>query len=834
MKTKTTLFTLLSLSFTVLMAQADLALSGSAFQPGSVDRGELFSVQAQVTNFGNQTAAANYMFIYFSQDLTVTDDEIVGRVSIGELAPGESQDIDFLFPIPGLFLPGDYYIGLAIDPFDDVVESDESNLFCASDGVSCLSFSITSDYVASQKVTYPMLFIHGLTGESGTWLDFTIEAEQYYGWNYGGQLDYCLNPDGIQSTSDGIITSFGNTSDLEIGDYYYVNFDVSTDGVLYVGNDGIPFNDDYSNQSAIVKQGWAVRDAVENVLEVTGAEKVILVGHSMGGLASREYLQNPNNWQADGNHHVAKLLTIGTPNGGSNLSGPPLSVFLGIDESSEAVRDLRYPSALFSGQYLEGGFESTFSVFYNDDVNCNGTVGDDITGLNEKIAPADVSYACIVGVGDNLPSLEGDGVVTEVRADLNNYLLAQPPLGILHADRFDVTTGHTSIHTENHSVLIQGLDEPRFYEEAYPIPLNSLYYAHSTIQPANNPIPAPNNGIDWDNYLLEITESGLLEVEIFNIPVHGFATFLLDEDYNVLEEVQALGESNISFERELNPGTYFLECGSIPTTNSWRFPYAYSVSFAVALAANFSADTQEGCGPFTVSFADQSAGTPTSYSWSFPGGTPSTSTAAAPTVTYSNAGVYPVSLTVSNAAGSNSITQEEYISVQTAPVADFSLVQEGGLVTFTNLTEVDLEEPEYLWNFGDGQTSMEASPVHIYQASGTYTVELAATSSCGTTSSTMTIDIVIVSTDDIAQPSVLSIFPNPATESVQLRLAGEYTGQYELKLINSLGQILRTTKGNKLGPVLEFTFDVSDLASGSYFVEVASGEESQMVKVLVE
>ena len=48
--------------------------------------------------------------------------------------------------------------------------------------------------------------------------------------------------------------------------------------------------------------------------------KVILVGHSMGGLAAREYIQNSMHWLT-GNHRVAKLVTSGTPHQGSNYSG---------------------------------------------------------------------------------------------------------------------------------------------------------------------------------------------------------------------------------------------------------------------------------------------------------------------------------------------------------------------------------------------------------------------------------------------------------------------------------------------------------------------------------
>ena len=65
----------------------------------------------------------------------------------------------------------------------------------------------------------------------------------------------------------------------------------------------------------------------------------------------------------------------------------------------------------------------------------------------------------------------------------------------------------------------------------------------------------------------------------------------------------------------------------------------------------------------TVTFTDQSTNSPTSWSWSFPGGTPSTSTEKNPIVTYPTIGTYDVSLTVSNTAGSDTITKSNYINV---------------------------------------------------------------------------------------------------------------------------------------------------------------------------
>ena len=70
--------------------------------------------------------------------------------------------------------------------------------------------------------------------------------------------------------------------------------------------------------------------------------------------------------------------------------------------------------------------------------------------------------------------------------------------------------------------------------------------------------------------------------------------------------------------------------------------------------ANFSSSPASGYAPLTVKFTDQSTGSPSSWNWDFGDGT--TSTDQNTTHTYSTAGNYTVTLTVSNAAGNSTIT----------------------------------------------------------------------------------------------------------------------------------------------------------------------------------
>jgi PKD repeat protein len=86
----------------------------------------------------------------------------------------------------------------------------------------------------------------------------------------------------------------------------------------------------------------------------------------------------------------------------------------------------------------------------------------------------------------------------------------------------------------------------------------------------------------------------------------------------------------------------------------------------------------------SVNFTDQSTNSPTSWSWSFPGGTPSTSTAQNPSgIIYNAAGTYAVTLVATNATGFNTLTIPGYITVTSGTTSSCDTVSNFNLATMT-------------------------------------------------------------------------------------------------------------------------------------------------------
>ncbi|MEQ8563041.1 MAG: GEVED domain-containing protein [Cytophagales bacterium] len=86
--------------------------------------------------------------------------------------------------------------------------------------------------------------------------------------------------------------------------------------------------------------------------------------------------------------------------------------------------------------------------------------------------------------------------------------------------------------------------------------------------------------------------------------------------------------------------------------------------------AEFSANTTSAIVSAPISFLDNSLGSPNSWTWSFPGGTPSSSGIQNPVVSYGATGTYDVSLLVTNANGSDSISKTSFITITNYCIPD--------------------------------------------------------------------------------------------------------------------------------------------------------------------
>jgi PKD repeat protein len=149
--------------------------------------------------------------------------------------------------------------------------------------------------------------------------------------------------------------------------------------------------------------------------------------------------------------------------------------------------------------------------------------------------------------------------------------------------------------------------------------------------------------------------------------------------------------------------------------------------------------------------------------------------------------------------------------IYSTPVADFSWIENSFVVTFTNESTGG---GTYLWDFGDGQTSTEANPVHTYASGGSYIVTLTITNDCDTDVYT---EQIAISTVSVYTPDIhIEVFPNPAKD---------------IMLVKADGIILKTEVFDLQGKLLlsEITnndrveINVEILNSGTYILKVTTG-----------
>ncbi|NGF76349.1 PKD domain-containing protein [Fluviicola sp. SGL-29] len=155
------------------------------------------------------------------------------------------------------------------------------------------------------------------------------------------------------------------------------------------------------------------------------------------------------------------------------------------------------------------------------------------------------------------------------------------------------------------------------------------------------------------------------------------------------------------------------------------------------------------------------------------------------------------------------------------PVAAFSYTAQTNQLAFENTSQ---HATDYLWDFGDGSTSTEQNPTHIYTAVGSYTVTLIARH-CGQTDTFEHVipvqSLAVPSTDN----TTILVYPNPVNDQLHIRSSGTA----EVQLLDLTG---RTVLTGVVATDGKSTLLLHQVPNGHYTLKIRIGEHDYFKQVI--
>ncbi|PKP20248.1 MAG: hypothetical protein CVU05_09560, partial [Bacteroidetes bacterium HGW-Bacteroidetes-21] len=240
--------------------------------------------------------------------------------------------------------------------------------------------------------------------------------------------------------------------------------------------------------------------------------------------------------------------------------------------------------------------------------------------------------------------------------------------------------------------------------------------------------------ICWVTWTPTLPQQGMYEVFAY-VPSNGATT--VSAPYKVYHNG---GVSTVDINQSIysdewvSLGTYtfnqgqsgYVYLGDSSTYDGQMIAYdAMWWSYRPQAEAAFTQSSSNFCPGGIVTYTNESTNGQ-SYAWEFPGGVPATSNIANPTVQYNTPGTYSVTLTVTGQYNISTKTVTNAVTVLNGAVADFT-AQETNLnlpTAETTFNNNSVFADNYLWDFGDGSQATVASPTHIYNNVGLYSVSL--------------------------------------------------------------------------------------------------------------
>ena len=171
------------------------------------------------------------------------------------------------------------------------------------------------------------------------------------------------------------------------------------------------------------------------------------------------------------------------------------------------------------------------------------------------------------------------------------------------------------------------------------------------------------------------------------------------------------------------------------------------------------------------------------------------------------------------------------INYNVEPNANFTFTQKAGSATFTP----EQNGLEYLWFFGDGDTSTTKVPTHTYSKNGifiTYLVTRNASGCVDSISKSVQINTVGINNGTAAEFE-MSVYPNPFINVLNLNIQSFKSGNATIRIVDVRGSLMYETNVNtKYGNNVFELNNIPEMEDGMYFINITQGTQNSIYKIV--
>lgn len=280
------------------------------------------------------------------------------------------------------------------------------------------------------------------------------------------------------------------------------------------------------------------------------------------------------------------------------------------------------------------------------------------------------------------------------------------------------------------------------------------------------------------------------------------------------------GEDEAGFTIELPNGCYLVASYSYgdsiayKTENSrgvydfWMYKMCETTTPQLPVA-NFTALQPVLCEGACFSFINQSYDAST-FVWSFPGGSPDSSTVGFPEICYTDTGIYPVTLIAINSSGSDTITITNAVTVLPAPAV--SIMVNGDTLSVSPGFMI------YEWYLDGNPLANDTNYFMVALLNGDYSVKATDSAGCAATDTVFTFIVGIK--EFMTNGQKISLYPNPANAEINI-MGLESMMNGTLKIFDIAGREVYFEKVNSVSTAI----NIESFNSGIYFVEIITNDK---------